>query len=105
MLLIGLHKFDHPYRILIIGRCGSENTNKLLNPPISCHPTNDKIYFYAKDPYQAKYRLLISNYKGVGLEEFNNSKTFIKYSNNMNDFYENIKKYNPDRTQNIDRNW
>ena len=47
----------------------------------------DKIYFYAKDPYEAKYQLLINKRESTGLKYFNDSKAFIKYSNNMDDIY------------------
>ena len=42
---------DHPYRILIIGGSGSGKTNALLNL-INKQPDIDKIYLYAKDPYE-----------------------------------------------------
>ena len=45
---------DTPYRILIIGGSGSGKTNALLNL-IENQPDIDKIYLYAKDPYEAKY--------------------------------------------------
>ena len=45
---------DHPYKILIIGGSGSEKTIVLLNL-INKHPEIDKIYLYAKDPYEKKY--------------------------------------------------
>ena len=53
------HIPDHPYRILIVGGSGSGKTNSLLNL-INNQPDNDKIYLYAKDPYQAKYQYLIN---------------------------------------------
>ena len=43
---------DHPYRILIIGSSGSGESNVLLNL-IENQPDIDKIYLYAKDPYEA----------------------------------------------------
>ena len=46
---------DHPYRILIIGGSGSGKTNALLNL-INHEPDIDKIYLYAKNPYEAKYQ-------------------------------------------------
>ena len=46
---------DHPYRILIIGGSESEKTTSLFNL-ISHQPDIDKIYLYAKDPYEAKYQ-------------------------------------------------
>ena len=42
---------NHPYRILIIGGSGSGKTNLLLNL-IENQPDIDKIYLYAKDPYE-----------------------------------------------------
>ena len=48
---------EHPQRILIIGGSGFGKANALLNL-INNQPNIDKIYFYAKDPYEAKYRCL-----------------------------------------------
>ena len=45
---------DYPYRILIIGGSGSGKTNSLFNL-INKEPDIDKIYLYAKDPYEVKY--------------------------------------------------
>ena len=50
---------DHLYRILIIGGSGSGKTNALLNV-INNQPDIDKMYLYAKDPYEKKYQFLIS---------------------------------------------
>ena len=67
---------DHPYRILIIGGSGSGKTNSLFN--LTNHqPDIDKIYLYAKDPYEAKYQILIKKREDVGIKHFNDSKTFI----------------------------
>ena len=44
----------YPYRILIIGGSGSGKTNLLFNL-INKEPDIDKIYLYAKDPYEVKY--------------------------------------------------
>ena len=57
---------DHPYRILIIGGSGSGKTNTLLNL-INNQPDIDKIYLYAKDPYEKKYQYLINKRENVGL--------------------------------------
>ena len=43
-----------PYRIFIIGGSGSEKTNAFLNL-INNQAHIDKIYLYAKDPYEAKF--------------------------------------------------
>ena len=45
---------DHPYRILIVGGSGSGRANALLNL-INHEPGIDKIYLYAKDPYEPKF--------------------------------------------------
>ena len=53
------HIADHTYRIITVGGPGSGKTNALLNL-INNQPDIDKIYLYAKDPYEAKYQYLIS---------------------------------------------
>ena len=91
---------DHPYRILIIGSSGSGKTNALLNL-INNQPNIDKIYLYANVPYEKKYQLLINKREEVGLDHFNDTKTFIEYSNDMRDVYENIEDYNLGRERKI----
>ena len=91
---------DHPYRILIIGGSGSGKTNALLNL-IHTQPDIDKIYLYAKDPYEAKYQYLINKRRKIGLNRFNYPKAFIKYSNDMQDVYKNIEEYNTDKNRKI----
>ena len=91
---------DHPYRILIIGSSGSGKTNALLNL-INNQPDIDKIYLYAKNPYEKKYQYLINKREEVGLDHFNNAKTFIEYSNDMRDVYKNIEDYNLGRERKI----
>ena len=80
---------DHLYRILIIGGSGSGKTNALLNL-INKQPDIDKIYLYAKDPYEAKYQILIDKRESVGLKHFNDPKAFTEYSNDMEHLYKNI---------------
>ena len=91
---------DHPYRILTIGGSGSGKTNALLNL-IENQPDIDKIYLYAKDPYEAKYQYLITKREGVGINHFNDPKAFIEYSNDMQDVYKNINDYNPNKENKI----
>ena len=67
---------DHPCRILIIGGSGSEKTNALLNS-INNQPDIGKIYLYAKDPYEAKYKFLINKRESTGLTDFNYHNGFI----------------------------
>ena len=85
---------DHPYRIVIIGGSGSGKTNALLNL-INNQPDIDKIYLYAKDPYEKKYQYLINKREKVGLNHSNDPKAFMEYSNDMQDVYKNIEDYNP----------
>ena len=91
---------DYPQRILIIGGSGSGKTKVLLNL-IENQPDSDKIYLYAKDPYEAKYQYLINKREGVGIDHFNDPKAFIEYSNDMHDVYKNIDDYNPDKENKI----
>ena len=91
---------DHPYRILIIGGSGSGKTNTLLNL-INEQEDIDKIYLYAKDVSESKYEYLIRNRENTGIKHLNDSKTFIEFSNTMNDIYENIDNYNPKRKRKI----
>ena len=91
---------DHPYKILIIGGSGSGKTNLLLNL-IENQPDIDKIYLYAKDPYESKYQYLINKREGVGINHFNDPKAFIEYSNDMHDVYKNIDEYNVDKDRKI----
>ena len=53
-------------------------------------PDIDKSYLYAKDPYEAKYQLLINKRESAELKYLNDSKTIIEYPSNMDDIYENI---------------
>ena len=71
----------HPYRIVIIGGPESGKTKVLLNLREN-QPDIDKIYLYAKDPYEAKYQYLI-NKRGVGTDHFNDPKSFVEYSNDI----------------------
>ena len=49
---------------------------------------------YAKDLYEPKYQFLINKRESIGLKHFKDPKAFIEYSNNMQDVYKNIDKYN-----------
>ena len=91
---------DHPYRILIVGGSGSGKTNALLNL-INDQPNIDKIYLYAKDPYEAKYQYLIDKREKVGLDHFDDPKALMEYSNDMQDVYKNIEEHNPNITHKV----
>ena len=91
---------EHPYRILIICGSGSGKTNTLLNL-INKQRDIDKIYLYAKDLSESKYEYLIKNHENAGIKHLDDSKVFIECSNTMNDVYENIDNYNPNRKRKI----
>ena len=81
---------DHPYILLIIVGFGSGKTNLLFNL-ISYQPNIDKIFLFVKDLYKAKFQLLINKRKTTGLKHPSSFKHFIKYLNDMNDIFKNIK--------------
>ena len=59
------------------------------------------MYFYAKDPFEAKHHFLIDKQEKTELKHLNDSKAFIKYSNDMVDIYKNIEQYNPNKRRKI----
>ena len=61
---------------------------------INNQPDIDKIYLYAKDSCETKYQYLINKRQKVGLNHLDDIKAFIEYSNDMQDVYKNIEKYN-----------
>ena len=91
---------DHPYRILIAGGSGSGKTNALLNV-IRNQEDIDKIYLYARDPFEAKYQYLINKHEKVELNHYDDPKAFMEYSDDMQDVYENIEDYNPDKKRKV----
>ena len=95
------HKFQiihTEYSLLVV--LDQEKQNALLNL-INNQPDIDKIYLYAKDPYEAKYQYLINKREKVGLDHFNDPTAFMDYSNNMQDVYKNIEEYNPDKERKV----
>ena len=74
---------------MIIGGWGFGKTNSFFNL-ISHQADIDKIYLYAKNPYEGKYQLLVNKRKSTDLKCWNDSKTFFEYRNDMNDIYKNI---------------
>ena len=70
---------------------------KLLLSRINQQPDVDKIYLYAKNPYESKYQFLIDKRKSTGLEHFNDSKAFIEYPDDMDNIYKTVKVYNPNK--------
>ena len=90
----------NPYRILIIGGSGSGKISILLNF-IDNQPDIGEIYLYAKDPYEAKYQYLINKRESLGINRFNDPKSFMKYSDDMRDVYKNINHYNTEKEKKI----
>ena len=71
---------------------GYRKTNAVLNL-ISNQPDIDKIYLYAKDPYEAKYQYLFEKREKVGLNHYEDPEAFIECSNDMQDVYKNVGEY------------
>ena len=91
---------DHPYRILITGGSGSGKTNELLDL-IENQPDIDKIYFYTKDLFEAKYQYLIKICEKLGIDYHNDPRVYLQHSNDMQDVYKNINYYNPNKVNKI----
>ena len=63
-----------------------------------CHQDDiDKMYLYAKDLSEPKYQFLIKKREDAGIKHLNDPNAFIECSNTMDDVYENIDDYNPNR--------
>ena len=78
---------DHPYRILIIGGSGSGKPNTLLKLINEQHDI-DKIYFYAEDLNEPKYKIFIKKRDDGGIKHLNDPNAFIECSNMKDDVYE-----------------
>ena len=91
---------DHSYRILGIGGSGSEKTNTLLNLTNEQNDI-DKIYSYARDLNEPKYKILIEKRENAGIKHLNDPNAFIECPNTMDDVYENIHDYNSSRKRKI----
>ena len=78
---------------MIIGGSGSGKTNTLLNL-INEQNDIDKMYLYATDLNEPKYKNLSKKRKDAGIKHLNDPNAFIECSNTMDDVYENIRDYN-----------
>ena len=61
---------------MIVGGFEFGKRNALLNL-INHESDIDKIYLYAKEPYEAKYQLLINKRESTGIKYLNDSKAVI----------------------------
>ena len=68
---------------------------------ISNEPDIDRIYLYAEDTYEEKYQLLVNRRENTDLKYFNDSKTFIEYSNDIDHIYKNIEECNSNKKRKI----
>ena len=85
---------------MIIGGSGSGKTNTLLNL-VNEQNDIDKIYLYARDLKETKYKILIKEHEDAGIKHLNDPNAFIECSNSMDDVYENIHDYNSSRKRKI----
>ena len=69
---------DWPHRKLIIGPSGSGKTNYLLNSIQRDKNIIDKIYLYAKDLEEPKYKLLIDKREKAGINFNNDPNAFME---------------------------
>ena len=90
-----------PDRKLIVGPSGSGKTNYLLNLIQKDNNIIEKIYLYAKDLEEPKYKPLIKKREQAGLNNLNDPAAFIEYSNNMDGIYDNIEDYNKKRKRKV----
>ena len=58
----------------------------------------EKFIIYSNKWYEAKYQFLINKGEITGLKHFNDYKTFIEYSNDMDTIYKNIEEYNTNKS-------
>ena len=81
---------------------GSESgkTNTLLNF-ISQQDEIYKIYLYAKDLSEPKYKFLFKKREDAGIKHLNDPNAFFGCSNTMNDVYESINNFNSNRKRKI----
>ena len=71
--------------------------NKCIANLSNHEPNIDKIYLYAKDPYEAGFQFLIEERESTCLKYLNSSKDFIEYSDVMGDIYKNTEEFNPNK--------
>ena len=82
---------------MTIAPSGSGKTNYLLNLIQRDNNIIDKIYLYAKELEEPKYKFLINKRKQVGIRNLNDPAAFIEHSSTMDDILDNIEDYNKKR--------
>ena len=82
-----------PYKKLIIGPSGSGKTNYFLNSIQKDNNIIDKIYLYAKDLEEPKYKFLINKREQAGIKNMNDPTAFIEYSSTMDGIFDQIEDY------------
>ena len=86
---------------MIIGPSGSCKTNYLLCSLQKNNNIVDKIWVYAKDLEDPKYKLLINKREQAGVNFNNDLTAFIEHSNTMDDIYDDIEDYNKKRKRKV----
>ena len=74
--------------------------NSLFNV-VKYEPNIDKIYLYAKDSYEANFKVLTKKWESRGLKHLKDSKAFIDHWNDMYDIYKNVEEYNSNKKCNV----
>ena len=82
---------------MIIGPSGSGKINYLLNLIQRDNNIIDKIYLYAKDIEEPKYKFLINKREQAGINFYNDHTAFIEYSNSVDDIFPQIEDFNKKR--------
>ena len=59
------------------------------------------IHLYIKDPSEPKYKYLINKKEKVGTKYFSDPKAFVEYDNDINNIFEDIDQYNPEKDRRI----
>ena len=82
---------------MITGGSRPRNTNAFLNFVKKYQDDIHKLYLYGKNLSELKYEYLIKKREYAGTKYFSNPDAFIEFSNTMDDVYENIDDYIPNK--------
>ena len=85
---------------MVTGGSGSVKINTLLNLTNEQNDI-DKIYLYARDLEELKYKFLIKKHENAGIKDLNDPNAFSECSNTMDDVHENINDCNLSRKRRI----